>query len=192
MAADSLALLKALTSSVLAAKNTIYEIKNVGEIARGLEEEVEAFAFFLPILEFEIHKSVQLALSHDWWDEAKIVALVGNATKTSERLKAILSEIRRQRTALQNVREFYRSTQYDTKARLDGLAKNAEITGEDLPSRSVSTYHSPRLIAQLTLIHPRRNTTEFWETSESSKASLREILAFVHFSPRLVLWASHL
>lgn len=31
----------------------------MGEVTRGLEEEIEAFAFVLPILEFEIRKSIQ-------------------------------------------------------------------------------------------------------------------------------------
>lgn len=90
-------------------------IKNVGKITRGLEEEIEAIAFFLSILEFEIRKSIQLPLSHDWWDEAKVIALLRNATKTFKRLQAILNEIRRQRTALQNVHEYYRLTQYDSE-----------------------------------------------------------------------------
>lgn len=87
MAADSLALLKALVSSVLVAKNTVHGIENVGEVTRGLEEEIEALAFVLPILEFEIRKSFHSALSHDWWDETKIIALIGNATQTFNRLK---------------------------------------------------------------------------------------------------------
>jgi hypothetical protein len=113
MASGSVALLKVLASSVFTVKDTIHGIKNVGEITRGLEEEIEAFAFVLPILEFELHKSTPLPQNHEWWDETKISALVRNATKTFKRLQAIFDEIHRQRKALQNVREFYRSTQYD-------------------------------------------------------------------------------
>jgi hypothetical protein len=86
MASGSVALLKVLASSVFTVRDTICGIKNIGEITRGLEEEIEAFAFVLPILEFEIHKSAQLPLNHDWWDETKIGALVRNATKTFTRL----------------------------------------------------------------------------------------------------------
>lgn len=115
MASDRVALLKALASYIITVKDTMCGIKNVGKITRGLEEEIEAIAFFHSILEFEIRKSIQLPLSHDWWDEAKVIALLRNATKTFKRLQAILNEIRRQRTALQNVHEYYRLTQYDSE-----------------------------------------------------------------------------
>ncbi|TID15481.1 hypothetical protein E2P81_ATG07646 [Venturia nashicola] len=65
LVSDGVTPIKFLASSVLAAKNTVYGFKNAGVSTRGLEEEIEVFAFVFPILGFENPQNIQPALSHD-------------------------------------------------------------------------------------------------------------------------------
>jgi hypothetical protein len=123
----------AIKTLVLAVKITIQGIRNVEEITQGLGEEIGAFAFALTVLESELRKGALLHQSHDWWDETKINELLHNATKTFSRLQAIFCDINRRRTALQNVREFYRSTQRDDEIKHLRLRITTYTTALNVP-----------------------------------------------------------
>lgn len=139
LAATVVKLAGGLAEAVLRVGALYREVRDIDDSVDGLGQELEAFKLHVTVLDSELRRGNLFRLLQRWWNGSEFTNLLANTSSTIARFEAVFGDISRQRKVLKNIRQYWRSRQYDTEIRQ--LRLRLQI--------STSSLHLPIILANM-------------------------------------------
>jgi len=116
--AAAIQILANLGKTILFLQSAIRDVRHIDETTAYFEQELDAFQFTLVVFSAELRGHAWGAQTPAWCRPDVIERLFANAMSTFSRLEYIFTDISKQRTSVQKLREYYRAKQYEDEVRV--------------------------------------------------------------------------